>query len=105
MSRVCQITGKKTRAGRTYSRRGLEKRKGGVGKKITGVTQRQFKVNLQWKKVWVPELGKSIRIRVSTKALKTIAKNGAYSTLLKAGMIKPVRGKKKAQPAAAAETA
>ena len=44
--------------------------------------------NLQKKKVFVPELNKNINITVSTKGMRTIAKNGAYATLLKAGVIK-----------------
>ena len=93
MSRVCQVTGKKTRVGNKYARRGLAKAKGGVGKKTTGITKRQFKVNLQWKSVWVPELNRAVRIRLSTRALRTISKNGAYATLLKAGLVKPNRPK------------
>ncbi len=106
MSRVCQVTGKGTRAGRSYARRGLAKAKGGVGKKITGVTKRQFKVNLQSKRIWVAELNKSIKLRISTRALKTITKNGAYRTLLDAGLIKPVTEKRKpAEKPAEPETA
>ena len=89
MSRVCQITGKKTTVGNSYARRGLAKRKGGVGKKTTGITRRKFKVNLQWKTIWVPELKRSVRVRLSTRALRTITKNGAYRVLLDAGLIKP----------------
>jgi len=89
MSRVCQITGRKTRVGNKYARRGLAKAKGGVGKKTTGITKRKFKINLQWKTVWVPELSKFVRVRLSTRALRTITKNGAYRVLLDAGVVKP----------------
>ncbi len=44
--------------------------------------------NLQKKRVFVPELNKTIVITVSTRGLKTIQKNGAYSTLKKAGLVK-----------------
>lgn len=44
--------------------------------------------NLQKKRVFIPELGKSINIEVSTKGMRTMKKNGAYATLLKAGLIK-----------------
>jgi large subunit ribosomal protein L28 len=54
MSRVCQVTGRRTTVGNRYTRRGLAKRKGGVGKKTTGIARRQFKINLQWKRIWVP---------------------------------------------------
>ena len=45
------------------------------------------KANLQSKKIFVPELGKAIKLVISTKAIKTIQKNGAYATLKKAGII------------------
>lgn len=45
-------------------------------------------VNLQKKKVYVPELKKYFNLTISTKAIKTIQKNGAYATLKKAGIIK-----------------
>ena len=44
--------------------------------------------NLQKKKVYVPELKKSFNLTISTRAIKTIQKNGAYATLKKAGIIK-----------------
>ena len=44
--------------------------------------------NLQKKKVFVPELGKSVKIEVSTKGLRTMKKNGIYKTLKKAGIVK-----------------
>ena len=95
MSRGFQVTGKKTQVGMKYAPRGLAKAKGGVGKKTTGITKRQFKINLQWKTIWVPELNRHVRVRISTRALRTITKNGAYQTLLKAGLVRPRKGKKK----------
>ena len=44
--------------------------------------------NLQKKKIFVPELNKSINIEVSTRGMRTIKKNGIYKTLLKAGLVK-----------------
>ena len=87
MSRVCQITGRGTQVGNKVTRRGLAKYKGGVGKKTTGITKRKFKVNVQRKRIWVPELGRYVRIRVSTKGMRTMAKKGTYRTLLEAGLI------------------
>ena len=43
--------------------------------------------NLQKKKIYVPELKKTISLVLSTKAIKTIQKNGAYVTLKKAKLI------------------
>ncbi|MGE5295455.1 MAG: 50S ribosomal protein L28 [Solirubrobacterales bacterium] len=68
MSRECPFTGKKTVFGNSITRRGKAKRLGGVGKKITGVTRRKFKPNIQ--KVRAVIDGKVCRIRVSTKAIR-----------------------------------
>jgi ribosomal protein L28 len=43
--------------------------------------------NLQKKKIYIPELKKTVTLILSTKAIKTINKNGAYATLKKAGLI------------------
>ncbi|MEQ8762882.1 MAG: 50S ribosomal protein L28 [Planctomycetota bacterium] len=87
MPRVCQVTGRKTRTGNKVTRRGLAKYKGGVGVKTTGISRRKFKVNLQWKRIWVPELQRHVRVRLSTRALKTIGKKGPFRVLLDAGLI------------------
>ena len=68
MARVCFFTGRKTRAGRSIARRGKAKYLGGVGKKVTGVTKRKFKPNIQ--KVRAVVDGKICRIRVSAKAIR-----------------------------------
>lgn len=44
-------------------------------------------VNLQKKKIYVPELKKSFSLVLSTRAIKTINKNGAFRVLKKAGII------------------
>ena len=43
--------------------------------------------NLQKKRIYIPELKKTMILTISTRALKTIQKNGAYQTLKKAGLI------------------
>ena len=68
MSRVCPMTGKKTAAGRTVSRRGKAKYLGGVGRKITSRTKRQFKANMQRVRAVID--GKVVRINVSAKAIR-----------------------------------
>ena len=68
MSRVCYFTGKKTVSGRSISRRGKAKYLGGVGKRITGITKRKFKPNIQNVRAIVD--GKVCRIKVSTKAIR-----------------------------------
>lgn len=80
MAKQCDITGKKTQIGGRYSNRTRATQFNPCGK-----TKRQ--PNLQKKRIFVPELGKTIKINVSTKGLRTIAKNGAYATLKKANLI------------------
>jgi len=80
MARQCDITGKKTQIGGRYSNRTRAKEFNPCGK----VSRMP---NLQKKRVFVPELDKHITVKVSTKALRTIAKNGAYATLKKAKLI------------------
>ncbi|MFT4649469.1 MAG: large subunit ribosomal protein L28 [Planctomycetota bacterium] len=93
MSRVCKVTGRGTRAGGTIARRGLPKKNGGIGLNITGRSKRKFKVNVQPKRIWVPELGEFMKIRISTRALKDIDRKGAYKVLLDAGLISPARAR------------
>ena len=80
MAKQCDITGKKTQIGGRYSNR-TRATQFNPG----GTTTRQ--ANLQKKRIYVPELGKTVTVKVSTAALRTIAKNGAYATLKKARLI------------------
>jgi large subunit ribosomal protein L28 len=68
MSRECYYTGKRTSFGNTIARRGKAKYLGGVGRKITGISRRKFKPNIQ--KVRAIVDGSVRRVRVSAKALK-----------------------------------
>jgi large subunit ribosomal protein L28 len=68
MSKICAICGKKPVAGRTIVRRGLAKKKGGVGQKITGITARRFLPNLKTVRAVVK--GSPMRITVCVKCLK-----------------------------------
>ena len=68
MSKICAICGKKPVAGRTIIRRGLAKRKGGVGLKITGINPRRFLPNL--KNVRAVVNGVPQRLSVCVKCLK-----------------------------------
>ncbi len=68
MARKCPFTGKKTIFGHSISRRGKAKYLGGVGRKITGISRRTFKPNIQ--KVRAIVDGRVMRIRVSTKAIR-----------------------------------
>ena len=87
MSRECAVTGKKTIVGRRIVRKGLAKKKGGIGRHVTKVVKRKLSPNIQNKRIWVPELNRWVRVTLSCRALKTINKNGAYVTLKKAGLI------------------
>jgi large subunit ribosomal protein L28 len=51
MSRTCEVCGKGPASGRMIVYRGLAKKKGGVGKKITSIKKRRFLPNLQRVKV------------------------------------------------------
>ena len=62
MARVCEICGKRAQMGNSVETRGKAKYLGGVGTKITGITRRQFRPNLQRVRVATPEGGaKSIK--------------------------------------------
>ncbi len=81
MAKVCAITKKGSIVGGGYSNRTRATKFNPTGKK------RKYP-NLQKKKVFIPELNKSINIEVSTRGMRTMKKNGIYATLLKAGLIK-----------------
>ncbi|MGE3182125.1 MAG: 50S ribosomal protein L28 [Phycisphaerae bacterium] len=68
MARNCMFTGKRTVAGRSYSHRGKAKYLGGVGRKVTGISKRKFKPNIQ--KVRAVIDGKICRLSVSAKAIR-----------------------------------
>ncbi|MGA2585273.1 MAG: 50S ribosomal protein L28 [Tepidisphaeraceae bacterium] len=68
MPRVCYFTGKKTTFGNQVCHRGKAKYLGGVGTKITGVSSRKFKPNIQ--KVRALVNGRIVRIKVSAKAIR-----------------------------------
>ena len=69
MPRVCYFTGRKTHIGNQITTRGKAKYLGGVGTKTTGITARKFKANIQTVRAVVN--GQVVRIKVSTKAIKS----------------------------------
>jgi large subunit ribosomal protein L28 len=78
MSRICQLTGKKAISGNKVSFSNAK-------------TRRKFKVNLKYKKFFVPETGEWVNFRVSTSALKNINKKGIFAVMNEAreiGLIK-----------------
>jgi large subunit ribosomal protein L28 len=54
---------------------------------VTKVVSRTFLPNLKSKRIWVSELKRFVTVKLSARALKTVAKNGAYTTLKGAGLI------------------
>lgn len=80
MAKQCQVTGKKTQIGGRYSNRTRATQFNPCGK-----AKRQ--PNLQKRRIYVPELDQHVTVTISTKALRTIAKNGAYKTLKEAKLI------------------
>ena len=81
MVKICLITNKGSVVGGGYSNRTRATQFNPTGK------ARKYP-NLQRKKVFVPELNKSVNIEVSAAGMRTMKKNGVYATLLKAGLIK-----------------
>ena len=73
MSRKCKITGKGPMAGNNVSH-------------AHNKTRRVQNPNLQWKRIYVPELDRTIRVRLSTRALRTIDKKGLMSYLRARGL-------------------
>jgi large subunit ribosomal protein L28 len=92
MPRVCYFTGKKTTFGNQITHRGKAKYLGGVGTKITGITARTFRPNIQ--KVRAVIDGSIVRVKVSAKAIKM----GLITKPIKRRWKKPVAD---AAPAAA----
>lgn len=80
MAKQCDITGKSTQVGGRYSNRTRATQFNPCGKV-------RRSPNLQKKRIYVPELDTTVNIKVSAKGLRTIAKNGVYQTLKKAGII------------------
>lgn len=83
MSKVCQVTGKKPKAGFKYAIRGIAKKKKGIGLKVTGKTKRRFEPNLFTKRFWSTEENRFVTLRLSTQAIRTIEKVGLAPVLRK----------------------
>ena len=81
MKKICAITKKSSIVGGGYSNRTRATKFNPTGK------VRKYP-NLQKKRIFVPELNKTINIEISARGLRTMKKNGVHKTLLKAGLIK-----------------
>ena len=77
MSRVCQLTGKRANNGMAVSHSHVR-------------TKKLQQVNLQSRRLWWAEGNRFVKLRVSTRALKTIQKKGlgAYAKELGVNLAK-----------------
>jgi large subunit ribosomal protein L28 len=73
MSRVCQLTGKRANNGMAVSHSHRR-------------TKKLQQVNLQWKRIWWAEGNRFVRLRISTKAIKTIELKGIVAMAKEAGL-------------------
>jgi large subunit ribosomal protein L28 len=69
MGMQCAVCGKKPALGNQICRRGKAKYLGGVGRKITGITRRTFRPNLQ--RIQVQEGGTVKRVRVCVQCIRS----------------------------------
>ncbi|HVX11286.1 MAG TPA: 50S ribosomal protein L28 [Pirellulales bacterium] len=88
MGKACEVCGKSPQMGNSITTRGKAKYLGGVGTKVTGITRRQFKPNLQRLRVTVQ--GSNRTMRVCTQCMRS----GAITKLVRAAPFKlPTDGK------------
>ncbi len=80
MAKACPITKKSSQLQGGYSNRTRATKFN-----PTGIVRKY--ANLQKKKIYIPELKKSITMELSTRAIKTMQKNGVYATLRKAKLV------------------
>lgn len=80
MAKVCPVLKKGSRIGGGYSNRTRA-----TQFNPTGMVRKY--PNLQKKRIYIPELKKTITLELTARAIKTINKHGAYKTLKKAGII------------------
>ena len=70
MSQICQVTGKKPMTGYNVSH-------------AHNKTKRRFVPNLHWHRFWVESEQRYIRLRVSSKGMRIIDRQGIDSVLAK----------------------
>ncbi|WP_448564917.1 50S ribosomal protein L28 [Trichothermofontia sp.] len=73
MGRQCQLTRKK--ANNAYAVSHSHRR-----------TKKLQEVNLQWKRIWWPEGNRWVKLRISTKAIKTLNQKGITAFAKEAGI-------------------
>ncbi len=72
MARKCQISGKRTAAGNSISHSHIK-------------TKRKFKVNLVSKQIFIAHENRWVRLRLSTRMLRTLNKRGVTSLIKQYG--------------------
>ncbi len=80
MTKVCAVTKKGSMMAGGYSNRTRA-----TQFNPTGMVRKY--PNLQKKRIYIPELKRTMTLTLSTKGWKTISKHGAHSVLKKAGLI------------------
>jgi large subunit ribosomal protein L28 len=70
MSHACEVCGKKPSLGNTVTHRGKAKYLGGVGTKVTGISRRMFRPNLQRVHVTTAN-GTHKTVRVCTQCIRS----------------------------------
>lgn len=80
MAKTCPVTKKRVNVAGGYSNRVRATQFNPTGK-------RRQQPNMQKKTIYIPEIGKSVRLSLSAKGIKTINKRGAYKTLRAAKVI------------------
>ena len=70
MARKCEVCGKGPQVGNQVTTRGKKKYLGGVGTKITGITRRKFKPNLQKVRISTPN-GTHKTIHACTQCIRS----------------------------------
>jgi large subunit ribosomal protein L28 len=70
MPHACEVCGKKPVMGNQVTHRGKAKYLGGVGTKVTGISRRQFRPNLQKVHVSTPN-GTHKTVRVCTQCIRS----------------------------------
>jgi len=73
MARICKVSGKKPLVGNNVSH-------------AHNKTKRRQYPNLQSKRIYVEEMGKFVRVRLSVRALKTVTRDGLMPYLKKQGL-------------------
>lgn len=80
MAKICPVTKKGSKVAGGYSNRVRATKFN-----PTGSVRKQ--PNMQKKRIFVPELNRTVVVTLSTKGMRTVNKNGAYKTLKEAGVI------------------